>query len=286
MSRVRTMSRHGYYPESHQAEQLAAIGAYLQQARQDAHLSLDQINASTLIRPSLLMAIEAGHIHALPEPVYIRGLIKRYADALGLDGAELAATFPVTPTVQTSSGGISWRDLPAAQLRPLHLYVAYILLITAAISGLSHLMNRSVSPLAEERLVNQQTTMPVPTEPVTEPTPAPAPGAATEEQRPVRVDVSVTAPSWVRVVSDGEMTFEDTLSEGSSHTWTADTQLTILAGNAGGLVVTYDGQAKPLGEPGTVAEVTYSASSPTALMPDGEAIAFRQVSGDRPPLTP
>jgi cytoskeletal protein RodZ len=277
------MSRKGSHPESQQAEQLADIGAYLQTVRQEANLSLEQINATTLIRPNLLMAIEAGQIQSLPEPIYIRGLIKRYADALGLDGAELAATFPVTPTVRPVAP--SWRDLPAAQLRPLHLYVAYIILITAAISGLSHMMERSATPVSEDRTVNQPLSIPMPTEPApVVPEVAPAPVS----NQPVRVEVSVTAPSWVRVVADGETTLEETLTAGSQHTWTANSQLTIVAGNAGGIVVTYnDGQAQPLGEPGTVAEVTYSAAAATAAQgPDEEAIAFRQLGSDRPPLTP
>jgi cytoskeletal protein RodZ len=262
------MSRHGSHLEGQQEEQLAEIGQYLRQTRQDSLLTLEQVNGTTLIRQSLLTAIEDGNLKALPEPVYIRGLIKRYADALGLNGDTLAAQFPVDPTVQPSRP--SWRDLPAAQLRPLHLYIAYIVLIMAAISGLSHIMRRSVPPTVAPRMSTQ---VPIaPTEPAAPDVTQPQPTSPTQSSnsKPVRVEVSVTEPSWLSVVADGETEFEDILSEGSQRIWTADQRITITAGNAGGVIVTYnDGQAEPLGEPGAVAEVTFSVQETTAMVDDG-----------------
>ncbi len=266
MSRVRTMSRHGSHLNGQQVEQLAEIGQYLRQTRLDASLTLEQINTTTLIRRNLLIAIEDGNLKALPEPVYIRGLVKHYADALGLNGDELSAQFPIDPTVRPSRP--SWRDLPAAQLRPLHLYIAYIFLIMAAISGLSHIMNQSVPQTGSPRLSTQMPIAPLDDRPA-EPEVPPPPPPAQPSYKPVRIEVTVTSPSWISVVADGETEFEDTLSEGSQRTWTADQRITLIAGNAGGVIVTYnDGRAEPLGEPGTVAEVTYSVQETTAMVAD------------------
>lgn len=266
------MSRYNSYLESQQAEQLASIGLSLQQHREDAKLTHSHIHAATLIRPSLLKAIEAGDLKKLPEPVYIRGLIKRYGDALGLDGDALAAEFPVDASVRPT--GPSWRDLPAAQLRPLHLYVAYILLITAAISGLSHTLNRSAAPVGDNQILLQQAPQtPVEGTPAIAPAPTQAPSAPTDGSKSVRVEVSVTASSWIQVVADGRTEFEDTLAEGSQRSWSANDQITIVAGNAGGVVVTYNGgQAQPLGEMGSVAEVTFSAAESTAALPSHMAL--------------
>ncbi|MGF1570934.1 MAG: helix-turn-helix domain-containing protein [Nodosilinea sp.] len=80
-----------------QVEQLHAIGAYLRQMRQEQGLSVDLLASQIFIRPALLQAIEEGREGELPEPVFIQGFIRRYAEALGLDGQALAQEFVVTP---------------------------------------------------------------------------------------------------------------------------------------------------------------------------------------------
>ncbi len=81
-----------------QQEQLRAIGSYLNQIRQEQARSLEEISAKTYIPMRLLKAIEAGQDKTLPEPVFIQGFIRRYADALGLDGVDLSQRFPIHVT--------------------------------------------------------------------------------------------------------------------------------------------------------------------------------------------
>lgn len=80
-----------------QIEQLQSIGAYLRQVRQEQGLSIDMLANQIFIRPALLQALEAGQDAALPEPVFIQGFIRRYAEALGLDGQTISKEFRVTP---------------------------------------------------------------------------------------------------------------------------------------------------------------------------------------------
>ena len=196
----------------------------------------------------------------MPEPVYIRGLLRRYSDALGLDGETLASQFFDPPRARHRS----WKDSPAAQLRPLHLYAAYFVVLLAAVSGLSHILKQTAP----------ETTMLPPLDPlnsVETPTPeAPAPSIApaTEESEssepsaPIEVTTTLTAQSWMRVTADGSTQFEGMLQPGDSRLWRADQALTIRAGNAGAVVVSYNNQqAETLGQPGTVKEVTYSSDS-------------------------
>jgi cytoskeleton protein RodZ len=81
-----------------QQEQLKAIGTYLSQIRQEQERSLEDIAAKTYIPLRLLKALEAGQERPLPEPVFIQGFIRRYGDALGLDGMDLSQRFPVHVT--------------------------------------------------------------------------------------------------------------------------------------------------------------------------------------------
>lgn len=79
-----------------QQASLQKVGAYLQQTRQEKALSLEEVYQRTFIQPYTLRAIEAGSLQQLPEPFYIRAFIQKYASALGLEGATLAADFPMS----------------------------------------------------------------------------------------------------------------------------------------------------------------------------------------------
>ena len=78
-----------------QEEQLKEIGAYLYQTRQNQGRCLEQIATAIYIRSTLLRAIEDGDSTPLPEPVFIQGFIRRYGDALGLDGVTLSRKFSI-----------------------------------------------------------------------------------------------------------------------------------------------------------------------------------------------
>lgn len=78
-----------------QKQQLSQLGAYLQEKRQEQGKSLEDISLQTYIRAQLLKAVEAGDTTDLPQPIFVQGFIRRYADALGLDGTNFSKQFPV-----------------------------------------------------------------------------------------------------------------------------------------------------------------------------------------------
>ncbi len=80
-----------------QQEQLVNLGLYLQQVRQEQGRTLEDIAAQIFIRPVLLQALEEGNAKALPEAVFVRGFLRRYGDALGLDGMALSRQFETAP---------------------------------------------------------------------------------------------------------------------------------------------------------------------------------------------
>ena len=123
-----------------QSEKLMQIGAYLQQVREEQGLSIEQIATKTKIQARLLRAIEAGKLDLLPEAIYVRGFIKRYADFLGLDGGEVSKAFPLYPDVRSTEP--TWQNSDVAQLRQTHLYLAYVALIMVAVVGLGAVLNR------------------------------------------------------------------------------------------------------------------------------------------------
>ena len=245
--------------EQQQAEILAKLGSQLRQSRQEQGLSLDKVAATTLIQRRLLLAMEAGQLDELPEPIYTQSLLKRYADALGLNGEELKSDFPTG--YSRLSIKPAWRRLPAAQLRPIHLYLLYILVIVCSINSLSHVLSRSESQASLSQ--NQDKLQTKPKERLPRRLDKPKSVSATAKMgKPVRIEISLKAPSWIRVVADGKTQFEGLLPEGTQRTWVAQDQLTVRAGNAGGVLVTFNQEkAKQLGSPGEVQEVTFAANS-------------------------
>ena len=246
-----------------QREQLASIGGVLRQTREEQALSLERLSNKTLIRPSLMAAIESANLEQLPEPVYVRGLIKRYADILGLDGETLASQFFTHLNLRSRA---AWKDSPAAQLRPLHLYSLYILLVMIAVGGLSYVLKRTtpefanipaLDPLVSADSESARADAPQPDSNSYDLYPE-ASELAPEDNRPIRVEVILTGQSWMKVVADGQTEFEGILQQGDKRVWTADEKLTMRAGNAGGVLVAYNNKkAEKLGEPGYVREITF-----------------------------
>ncbi|HEY9604756.1 MAG TPA: RodZ domain-containing protein [Allocoleopsis sp.] len=253
--------------QQEQIEKLEELGSRLRQFRTEQCIPLEDVAAQTRIQARLLNAIEEGRLDQLPEPVYIKGFIQRFAEALGLNGAEFAKAFPTGYTIQFVKP--SWRHLPAAQLRPIHLYVLYVFLVISAVSGLSLLVKRSeVQVIKVEEYPHAQKQGPAPKK---------LPGGdfqqkladkptelvkTSENGKPVQVGVTLKAQSWIRVVADGKTEFEGVLQEGTQRTWVADQKLIVRAGNAGGVLVEFnDESAKQMGAPGEVQEMIFAANT-------------------------
>lgn len=125
---------------------LKEIGSNLYQRRIELSLPIEEVAAKTYIRLALLKALELGQSDQLPEPVFIQGLIRRYGDVLGLDGATLAKTFPieihgVLPSFLKNSNTSSQKLLGVLD-RVMYFYVIYVLLVVSAAGGLFYLLRR------------------------------------------------------------------------------------------------------------------------------------------------
>jgi len=73
---------------------VSELGEKLRQAREEQGFSLADVEERTHIRRELLEALENGDYARLPEPVYVRGFVRGYAGALGLDPESLLALVP------------------------------------------------------------------------------------------------------------------------------------------------------------------------------------------------
>ncbi len=72
---------------------MSELGQLLKKARLEQGISLDQLQETTKIRKRYLEAIEEGDYKSLPGNFYVRAFIKSYAEAVGLDPAELLSMY-------------------------------------------------------------------------------------------------------------------------------------------------------------------------------------------------
>ncbi|QDZ39749.1 helix-turn-helix domain-containing protein [Euhalothece natronophila Z-M001] len=256
--------------QEQQVEKLKELGAQIRQVREEQSVSIDEIATRTRIQARLLVAIEEGQLENLPEPVYIQGLIKQFAQALGLNGSEYARAFPTGQ--QTYTIKPSWQQIPSFnffQPRALHLYFFYLLLVVVSISGLSlsfFAAQRPSEENEEQGTVQEQTVEEVETNDPQLATTDPSPDETeasqdSPQESSVTINVSIEADSWIRVTGDGEEIYEGVLSSGENRNWTAKEEITIRTGNAGGVIVEYNEESPAaLGNSGEVTEVTYSPS--------------------------
>lgn len=261
-----------------QQEQLHEITQYLRKVRQDRSIRIEEIAAHTNIQVSILKALDAGNFEELPEPVYVQGFIRRYGDAVGLDGTSLANSLKINDFSQYSARNHS-KDLDKKTNIHIPLFIPYILLLALAAVGLVYAINPQ---LITELIAKTQNSVPTqaatttpltaPTSPTDEslteiqnsaPTPETIPLPIATSQKPVNTNVEVSlelqGKSWLQVTVDDKTEFMGNLTQGERRTWTAKEKLTVRSGNAGAVLISVNQQpAKPFGADGDVKEVTFT----------------------------
>ncbi len=258
-----------------QQECLSEIGSQLQAARQAKGWTLAFVARKTKIRATLLQHLEEAALDRLPEPIYVRSLIQRYSECLGLDAQAIAFQFPVEHNPHGWRLPF-WQRLPLQfHLRPVHLYVVYLVVIVTTVQSLANNLRSpqfSLDPQLEAPTEVTPEAPPVqqtPQQSAAAPRPATNPGAALVDNLPelatpaeesVVVDIKTEESAWMRVEVDGQTAFEGTLPEGTQRQWVVDESIKIRTGNAGAVMITINNETpQPLGEPGAVEEFTYQA---------------------------
>ena len=130
--------------EKERQEKLTEIGLSLKEIRESSQLPLDEISDQIHIPTRLLKAIEEAKIEALPEPVYTRELLRKYANYLGLDGDEFAKNFNVKANTKNNNvkkTKFAW-DIYQIKIKPIHLYVTYIFLMMISVKSLGDFLQK------------------------------------------------------------------------------------------------------------------------------------------------
>ena len=195
------------------ASALRLVGQALKDGREQRELNQQQLANRLHIGVEQLVALETGRIDGLPEPVFVKAMVRRIASYLQIDPDPLVAQLQRPK----GSGGPPSRDTAAedtqASLKtqsttttttnntlPLLLWLLPIVLLGAA-GALWGLNRTSQQPLAASA-------PPVSTVRGTVPPPASVPSSKT----PV-LQISSLEPSWITIRRNGEVEFEGLLEQ-------------------------------------------------------------------------
>lgn len=167
-------------------QRFQTTGLLLREQRERLGLSLEELAQLTRIQRRQLWAIEEGRSESLPERVYIQGMVRRYADALGLDGQQYADELRSLTTLPVASSDRP-REQPLGRLRTWQWYLVYLLFVLVAINGLSWLMRRAA-------LQGVNLEQPIPALPVEDflPPPQPAPPSPAQQAQPLERSPNLT----------------------------------------------------------------------------------------------
>ncbi|MBE9223352.1 DUF4115 domain-containing protein [Cyanobacterium stanieri LEGE 03274] len=251
-------------------QELEKISVLLQDKRQSLGWDIESISDNLHITKNMLRAIENGDLSKLPEPVFIKELLKKYSSFLGINIREDIHNFPVETNNYHHRKNIHHKNIIPFHWRinfnSKYLYVIYIALLFFSIKSLNQILQPTPFTTQENiETQNSQDNTPQETtvtenpikENVDNNTTIPVVNNVNDNPEQLKVNINAQDDSWVRVIIDGNTEFEGILTKGSQREWIATEEFTIRAGNAGGLLISVNEETpKQIGELGQVEEIT------------------------------
>jgi cytoskeletal protein RodZ len=248
------------------------VGAHLRQLREARGVSLEEIARATRVNSSYLQALEADDHASLPVPVFTRGFIRAYCQALGeppeqslalYDGRGEAAAPVASATHAAPSTAVPARPAgtPRSTSEPAPrnrgpVLVSFVLLVVLGVALFAvTLLLQSGRESAEDRRAAR-------TPPRTAEAPPSAPAAPAMSAAPAvpppapagyRLVARAVETTWLRVRTEDGNTTEETIPAGQTREWFSKGPFTLTVGNAGGVNLEVNGKAlPPLGASGVV----------------------------------
>ncbi|MGC1381490.1 MAG: RodZ domain-containing protein [Candidatus Baltobacteraceae bacterium] len=243
-----------------QAARPHALGDRFRTAREARGLTVSQVAEQIRIRSLYLAAIEEENWSLVGAAVYVRGFLRTYARFLGLDPEEAVAEFnrsqPAQPAPGTAARTSGAEKEAPAWRSSLVIWVAgtvAVLLIAFVVyNEITLRRGQSAVPIAQATEAPSASPSPAGQSSPAAATPVPAVAKANS------LALVFSAPSWLRVTVDGNVSMEGTFPAGTSKTFHGKTAL-VRIGNAGGVEIYVNGKdVGKLGKSGDVAERTFN----------------------------
>lgn len=266
---------------------MPSVGSHLRQLREARGISLDEIARATRVNSSYLVALETDDHASLPVPVFTRGFIRAYCQALGespdqslalYDGRGDVATSVATAVPAAPSAAPSPPRATPSAPRPAHtpepvrrtttepaprnrgpVLVSFVLLVVLGVAlFVVTLLLQSGREMPEERRAARMPARPaeapaLASGPTTTAAPAPANPAVAAAPTGYRLVARAVETTWMRVRTEEGKTIEETIPAGQIREWVSAGPFTLTIGNAGGVQLELNGRSlPPLGASGVV----------------------------------
>lgn len=223
---------------------MASLGLDLKKEREMRGISLKEISDSTKISLRFLRALEEDQLDLLPGRFFIKGILRSYADYLGMDESTVLNKFYEEEQYRAQDSGEKQKNRnPVAEIpksfRNKMFFGISFFVIVAVLSSLYFIFQKDkkdVVQIQSEPATAQKEAIVPP--PQIEKTPAEE-TAATE----MELAISFQQDTWIQIYIDGELLQNGIKYPGEEFKATAATEIFLIVGNAGGL--TYSINQKP-----------------------------------------
>ncbi len=259
---------------------MSSPGQELRKAREAKHISIEEMAASTKIVGRYLTAVEEDRLDALPQGFFIKGILRTYAKALGLDEDEIlrsyreAGILPEAPSPESAPREV--RNVPGPNIvRRRILAGAGIIVVVVGLMFVWRAcrpkpetpklpgVTESVPPVQTYPRPKEKTApaeaLPAGTAAAQEPAKAqpqpesPAAAPAQTDWKGLTLEISFQETTWIRIYCDGTLRVDGEYPPGERLTARAEREMLLHIGNAGGFTYFLNGRAgRVLGPTGFV----------------------------------
>jgi cytoskeletal protein RodZ len=234
---------------------MASLGQELKKDREARGISLKTVADVTRITQRYLEAIESDRLDLLPGGFFIKGILRAYAGAVGLDEDAVLERYRRAGIPAAWEPGRARKPAPktgTSKKRALSLAgaaAAVIVILSFAVYFLTRPGNPGAPP-ADISPSPTETTRP---EQIPPAAPDVEAAVAPVMEKGLRLEMTFTAKTWIRVYADGRLAMDGLRSAGDSAEVRADAELLVHLGNAGGFTYALNGKpGKPFGRSGAV----------------------------------
>ncbi len=261
-----------------------SVGTYLRENRLSRGLSLDDVARITRIGKNYLAALEEDRFDTLPNPAYVKGFLRAYANLLDLSGDEVIARYdrsgtPADPeipshkeetrTLDSARHGTSYRGRWTVPLFLLVLVIgaAYLFKDKEAVQEKPSVPSSQPMAAAPLPVLHPLTSaarpadIPPASRDLAKSDTAPASGETPSGGMVLRLKVN--QDSSLNVTIDDMVSQQYDLKAGDLIEWKADKAIALDMGNPGGVEAELNGRPLKLsGEPGKPAHVVLRGDTP------------------------
>jgi cytoskeletal protein RodZ len=231
------------------------LGEFLQKAREDAGLSVDELAHIVNLRPGLIRAMESNDFLPCGGDTYARGHIRNIAQITGVNPQELLAIYDADHSVDSRSIHSQLVDNNAAAIRSENRKLSWKVLVGASLS-IVVLIGVAQFAIGGFDSEPDTTSMVIEeTEPSQTPTPSPTASAApttsssTISNELTLLIAATRGNSNIDVVIGGVSVYKGPLFQGESKSFVGESSISVYLGNAGDLDLTLNGEKlAPLGD--------------------------------------